>query len=125
MIYSKTFCQRFGNDWVVVCHFADWGGWLDFEIYEIVGYSEHPTYQISFWKKGYRGSSDMADISTDEAEVFMRGHLKWDGDLQAVFDRGICFGGRHDGKKLAELFEHLYDLGLEHMTSEVREDYLK
>lgn len=123
-VYEKVFGQRFGNDWIVVCHFVDWGGWMDFEVYEIVGYSEEPHYQVSLWKKGYRSSGDMADISTDEAEPFMHGHLKSDGDLQASLDRGVCLGYRSEGKKIGELFEHIYDLGLEHMTSEAAKEYL-
>lgn len=88
--------------------------WADFQVYEIVGgYAEGERLYC------LKGSNDIHDGMTKDiaqAQVFMRGFIKWDECFQATLsDPHLHFDGRSGLECFGKLFTTIYAMAEEIM----------
>jgi len=82
--------------WSVVSH------WADFKVYRIVGGSDKPLFR----KKDYHSSDENVE-SIKDADLYLDGHIKWDG-CSTIIIKENHFCGASDFKLLQNLMKYLY-----------------
>lgn len=86
----------------------EWGvedHWADFKVFQVTSVSLTESRVIDFLKQGYENSSDTT-TSTEEAEPYLEGFIKWDGCCEFGTHTHYC--GSDCLKKHAALVEFLY-----------------
>lgn len=122
------FAHRFGDDWIVECEVD---GHMYFCAYQIVGVGkcadDAGPYKPHLWRKGGNGNmEDQVEVDTGDAEPYMSGCLKWDGEMEAKMgSAGLWFGDRRESRKLDALLGYIYELGLEYLASGCQEEYFQ
>jgi hypothetical protein len=79
--------------------------WVNFVCFEIPAAADTGL----FLRNGNTGSHDLVD-EPSEAEVFMEGFVKWDGDAQWDVPNGLCFCGHNGARKVGKLIEEIVTL---------------
>jgi hypothetical protein len=93
--------------------FSYYEHWTDLKVYEIT--SRTIDGMPSFDRAGATSWPDPVD-SIDDAEIYLKGYIKWDGCSE--LDQGCPhWCGPRDYKKHIALLEHLYRRSQELMTS--------
>lgn len=91
----------------------------DFKVYQVAGSSQPEHDQL--YRKANGESWDLTD-KISEAAVFLSGTIKWDGCGHLHFDEqeeaaAIHVCGSDGATSLAELIEHLWKLGSQHVQN--------
>ena len=99
--------------------------WVDFKVYDIVGRGGPKFDEPCYHADGYINSNEIVE-TTELAQVFCHGTIKWDGCCDVYFDEQdstMLHGcGRKDLTRIGKLFDVLYDMALQLMPD--REDLL-
>lgn len=83
--------------------------WIDFVVYEVPATdSDGKRY---FNVKGYTGSGEYVE-NYEEAEIFIKGYLKWDGCTEWDFVDVGHFCGRESAHILTRIIDALYDMAV-------------
>ena len=83
-------------------------------VYEVVGRSV-PENEVLLPRKGAIASGDHAS-GIDDAEVYLRGDIKWDGCSNWSFDNGgtmLHFCGPENAVLIGEVFRRVYNIAKE------------
>lgn len=95
-------------------------------------YTDFKVYKITAWSMNnstrYYENKNKQRTHIENADVFMSGHIKWDGCSNIKFDEQdrcmLHFCGKKDAMKIGELMERLYDEGskyIEHIDRSIYE----
>lgn len=87
---------------------------VEVKVYEIVAYGSDNGERDSFARKGSTCSGDETEDMA-EAEVFLEGHIKWDGAAHLWPNEYWCLGGRRNAVSAGAMLVRLYDLAAELM----------
>jgi hypothetical protein len=93
---------------------------VDFKVFEVVG-ADGRTDAPLFGKKESSGNpaADRHTLDRSEAEVFLHGHVKWDGCSNLHFDEQdrvmLHFCSKQQAGDIGRLLERLYDIAAELM----------
>lgn len=85
----------------------------DFKVYEIIGWNDDKKHIPYFNRENYTSSPDPVENITD-AQIFLHGHIKWDGCSNWYFDEQdnimLHFCYKEQGENIGKLFSQLYDI---------------
>jgi hypothetical protein len=84
------------------------------KVFEIVGYGSDNGERDSYARKGATTSQDETEDMA-EAEVFLAGHIRWDGAAHLWPAEYWCLGGRRNAVSTGAMLVRLYDLAAELM----------
>ena len=89
----------------------------DFRVYEIIGWQD--SVQL-FNRKGYTSSPDPVE-DIEDAQIFLHGHIKWDGCSNWHFDEQdsvmLHFCSKKQGEDIGKLFSQLYKIAEENISN--------
>jgi hypothetical protein len=94
-----------------------------FHVYEVIGWLDDEKGTKEYQRKDASTSPDFGE-SIDEAEIFLKGQIKWDGcsDLYLGDSGYFHFCGKQDALRLGALINYLYDKCAEYLKVRERGD---
>lgn len=97
--------------------------WCDFKCYDCIGMGEGENGQYDVPIYALDGAIKSGDDTNDleKAQVFLAGHIKWDGCMDIRFpEQDTCmlhFCGRKDAARVGKLIDRLFDIAKQLLTS--------